>query len=44
MQAGDAIWIRDELERIKEVQLYRVRQPDQNSRVVSKATAWLDGE
>lgn len=43
-QAGDMVWIGGKLERIKEVQLYRVHPPDQNGRVVSTAAAWLDGE
>lgn len=38
------LWIRGELEKIKEVQLYRVHPPDQNGRAVSTAAAWLDGE
>lgn len=43
-QAGDVVWLRGELERIREVQLNRVHPPDQNDRVVSIAAAWLNGE
>ncbi|WLD13115.1 hypothetical protein [Planctellipticum variicoloris] len=44
VQAGDVLWIRGELEKIKVVQLYRVHPPEVNGRVVSSAAAWLDGE